>query len=149
MRSRTIALAVAALAVTVPTTASARPTASVDGSVIRIVDSAGLPDNVTITLSAGTNWRIQGVDGGSGCTAQPGGVAFCDDQGTRTFEIALAGGNDRLTYSGAIPVTTTDLGDGDDAVTSSAARGHTILGGAGNGHAHAHRLRPPAPRARR
>jgi len=132
MRSRTIALAVAALAVTVPATASARPTASVDGSVIRIVDSAGLPDNVTITLSAGTNWRIQGVDGGSGCTAQPGGVAFCDDQGTRTFEIALAGGNDRLTYSGAIPVTTTDLGDGDDAVTSSAARGHTILGGAGN-----------------
>ena len=117
---------------TLPATASARPTAFVDGSVIRIVDTAGVPDNVTITLSAGTNWRLQNVDGGAGCTAAPGGVAFCDDQGTRTFEIALAGGNDRLTYGGAIPVTTTDLGEGDDAVTSSAARGHTILGGAGN-----------------
>ena len=115
-----------------PATASARPTAFVDGSVIRIVDTAGVPDNVTITLSAGTNWRLQNVDGGAGCTAASGGVAFCDDQGTRTFEIALAGGNDRLTYGGAIPVTTTDLGEGDDAVTSSAARGHTILGGAGN-----------------
>ena len=131
MRSRTIALAVAAFAVTLPATASARPSASVDGSVIRIVDSAGMPDTVTITLSSGTNWRIQGVDGGSGCTAAAGNVAFCDAAG-RTVEIALAAGNDTLTYGGALPITTTDLGDGDDRVTSSASAGHTIAGGAGN-----------------
>ena len=88
--------------------AAAATTASVEGEVIRIVDTEGIDDHIVISAGGGDTegvaWEIDGADG-VGELCQGTGEATCTDgryrefdAPTRRFEIDLGEGDDEIEY---------------------------------------------------
>jgi Ca2+-binding RTX toxin-like protein len=128
--------------------AAAATTATVEGEVIRIIDTEGIDDRIVISAgggdSEGVAWKIDGADGiGPLCFGT--GEATCTDgrfrdfdAPTRRFVIDLGDGDDELVYAatsghaGDEPEGEIDLGPGEDELESTGLEAHTVDAGPGD-----------------